>query len=402
MKIIWLVNFAILVAFIKVFEIPSMIPILVDELQISYAQAGLFMTAYTVIRCLASLPAGSVTDRWGAVRVISICLLCVGVLGILGTFGNNYHVLLVLRILVSIGIAVIFIAAVDAVPKYMPPENVGKGIGYINGSLNVGIALALFMTPILADSLGWRWTARMYSLSFLLLFIVSIPLLKNLPQAARADKPAGNEGAIAIIDLLRNPSVMLLAFGACVLFVELYGVLTWVPVFLDEVYRYSPAEIGASATMFGIAAIPASIITGFLCTNLRRIVWLCISGGVLAGAGILVLLVVSSMPLWMTVALITMITWGHTQVIVTIMSIAAMIVPSHSSGKALGVIFTFGYGGSILGSYSGGYLLERTGHYDMSFIIFSASAIISIAAMLAVGRILQKNPPAHFKLKVSS
>ena len=402
MKIIWLVNFAILVAFIKVFEIPSMIPILVDELQISYAQAGLFMTAYTVIRCLASLPAGSVTDRWGAVRVISICLLCVGVLGILGTFGNNYHVLLVLRILVSIGIAVIFIAAVDAVPKYMPPENVGKGIGYINGSLNVGIALALFMTPILADSLGWRWTARMYSLSFLLLFIVSIPLLKNLPQAARADKPAGNEGAIAIIDLLRNPSVMLLAFGACVLFVELYGVLTWVPVFLDEVYRYSPAEIGASATMFGIAAIPASIITGFLCTNLRRIVWLCISGGVLAGAGILVLLVVSSMPLWMTVALITMITWGHTQVIVTIMSIAAMIVPSHSSGKALGVIFTFGYGGSILGSYSGGYLLEKTGHYDMSFIIFSASAIISIAAMLAVGRILQKNPPPHFKLKVSS
>ncbi len=402
MKIIWLVNFAILVAFIKVFEIPSMIPIFVEELQISYAQAGLFMTAYTVIRCLASLPAGSVTDRWGAVRVISICLLCVGVLGILGTFGNNYHVLLVLRILVSIGIAIIFIAAVDAVPKYMPPENVGKGIGYINGSLSVGIALALFMTPILADSLGWRWTARMYSLSFLLLFIVSIPLLKNLPQAARADKPAGNEGAVTITDLLRNPSVMLLAFGACVLFVELYGVLTWVPVFLDEVYRYSPAEIGASATMFGIAAIPASIITGFLCTNLRRIVWLCISGGVLAGAGILVLLVVSSMPLWVTVALITMITWGHTQVIVTIMSIAAMIVPSHSSGKALGVIFTFGYGGSILGSYSGGYLLEKTGHYDMSFILFSASAIISIAAMLAVGRILQKNPPAHFKLKVSS
>ena len=57
----------------------------------------------------------------------------------------------------------------------------------------------------------------------------------------------------------------------------------------------------------------------------------------------------------------------------TIMSIAAMIVPTHSSGKALGVIFTFGYGGSILGSYSGGYLLEKTGHYDPSFILFSVS-----------------------------
>jgi len=77
MKIIWLVNFAILIAFIKVFEIPSMIPIFVDELQISYAQAGIFMTAYAVVRCLASLPAGSVTDRLGSVTVISACLLCV-------------------------------------------------------------------------------------------------------------------------------------------------------------------------------------------------------------------------------------------------------------------------------------------------------------------------------------
>ena len=398
MKIIWLVNFAILFAFIKVFEIPSMIPIFVDELQISYAQAGLFMTAYTVVRCLASLPAGSVTDRLGAAPVISICLLCVGLLGILGTVGNNYHVLLALRVLVSIGISIIFIAAVDSIPKYMPADQVGKGIGYINGSLNVGIALAMFMTPILADALGWRWTARIYSLAFVLLFIFSIPLLRNPPRTAGPDKAGSDKGSITIGALLRNPCVMLLAFSACILFVELYGVLTWVPVFLDEVYRYSPAEIGAGATMFGIAAIPASIITGFLCTNLRRIVWLCISGGILAATGILVLLIASSMPLWLTVAVITMITWGHSQVIVTIMSIAAMIVPSHSSGKALGVIFTFGYAGSILGSYSGGYLLEKTGHYDMSFIIFSASAIISIVAMLAVGRILQKNPPLHFKL----
>ncbi len=402
MKIIWLVNFAILFAFIKVFEIPSMIPIFVDELQISYAQAGLFMTAYTIIRCLASLPAGSVTDRWGAVPVISVCLLGVGVLGTLGTFGNNYHVLLVLRVLVSIGIAVIFIAAVDAIPKYMPSENVGKGIGYINGSLSVGIALAMFMTPILSDLLGWRWTARMYSVSFLLLFVVSIPLLKNPPKTSGPDKPGAGEASITIAGLLRNPCVMLLAFGACILFVELYGVLTWVPVFLGEVYSYSPAQIGASATMFGIAAIPASIITGILCTNLRRIVLLCVSGGILAGAGIMVLLLASSLPLWLTVAVVTLITWGHSQVIVTIMSIAAIIVPSHSSGKALGVIFTLGYAGSILGSYSGGYLLEKTGQYDLSFIVFSASALISIIAMLAVSRILHKAPPAHFKLKMSS
>ena len=65
MKIIWLVNLAILCSFIKVFEIPSMIPIFVEELDFSYSQAGMFMAAYAFIKCLASLPGGSITDKWG-------------------------------------------------------------------------------------------------------------------------------------------------------------------------------------------------------------------------------------------------------------------------------------------------------------------------------------------------
>jgi sugar phosphate permease len=83
------------------------------------------------------------------------------------------------------------------------------------------------------------------------------------------------------------------------------------------------------------------------------------------------------------------------------MSIASLIVPSHSSGKTLGLVFTFGYAGSIIPTYLGGYLLERTGDHNTSFIIFAASAFLSILAMLAVSRILHKHPPSHFKLKIS-
>ncbi|MFT5133876.1 MAG: putative MFS family arabinose efflux permease [Gammaproteobacteria bacterium] len=402
MKVIWFVNFAILFAFMKVFEIPSMIPLYVEELQISYAQAGIFMTAYAFIRCIASLPAGSVTDKWGAVPVISVCLLCIGVFGTLATFGSNYHILLTLRVLVSIGVAIIFIASVDAIPKYMPPENVGKGIGYINGSLNVGVALTLFLTPILSDAIGWRWTARLYSISFLVLFIMSIPLIKSLPKTIDVDRTKNRDRSYSFAELLQNPSIMLLSAGAFIIFIELYGLLTWVPAFLAKVYSYSPAEIGTSATMFGIAAIPASVVTGFLAKSMRRIIWLCVSGGIMAGAGILALIASSHMPLWLTVLTISIITWGHSQVVVCIMSVAAIIVPPHSSGKALGLIFTFAYGGSILPTYLGGYLLEKTGQYDLAFIIFSAAAFMSIAAMVAVGRLLQKNPPPHFKLNTST
>jgi len=84
------------------------------------------------------------------------------------------------------------------------------------------------------------------------------------------------------------------------------------------------------------------------------------------------------------------------------MSVAAIIVPTHSSGKAIGLIFTFGYGGSILPTYLGGYIFEQTGQYNISFIIFACSAFLSITAMVAVGKLLQKNPPSHFKLKMNT
>ena len=401
MKILLFVNAAILLAFVKVFEIPSMIPLFVDELNITYAQAGIFMTAYTIIRCLASLPAGSITDRWGAVPVIWVCLLCVACVGLLGTLGNSYVFLLSSRIIVSIGIAIIFIAAVDSIPKYLPPDNVGRGIGYINGSLNLGIALALFLTPILADALGWRWTARLFSFSFLALALLSIPLLRNPPAILNSPGQGEQTVSLSIAELLKNPTVLLLALAAFIIFVELYGVLTWVPVFLAEVFHYKPAEVGSSATMFGIAAIPASIICGYLCSSLRKIIWLTTTGAVITGGSILILVFSNALALWQTICLITLITWGHTQVVVSIMSLASLIVPSHSSGKALGLVFTCAYAGSVLPTYLGGFLLESTGGYTVSFILFACAALLSIAAMLPVGQLLKNKPPRHFNLSIT-
>ena len=399
MRLTWFVNFAILVAFIKVFEIPSMIPLFVDELGIDYAQAGTFMSAYALIRCIASFPAGSITDRWGAIPVIGVCLAIITIFGLLGTVSSSYELLITARIIVSIGITVIFIAAIDAMPKYMPAEQSGRGIGYINVSLNVGIALSMFMTPVMADMLGWRWTARVYSLSFLLLLVLAIPLLRNPPPASNSQADNENdEASMGFLDLLTNLPVMLLAIATLVVFVELYGVLTWVPIFLSEVYSYTPAQVGTGATMFGIAAIPASLVTGYLCNSLRRITWLCVAGGLLAGSGILVLSMSGHMPLWLTVVTIIFITWGHTQVIVSIMSLSALVAPPQSSGRALGLIFAFGYGGAIVPTFLGGYLLERTGAYQVSFGVFSTSAFVSIIAMLAVCKILRNNPPAHFVL----
>ena len=395
-KVIWLVILSILISFIKIFEIPPMIPTLVSDLNISYAQAGLFMSVYAVMKCLASSPAGVISDKWGAVPIMSVSLLGICIFGILGTIGNNFELLLLWRFLSSVFLAIIFIAGTDAVSKNLPPEKVGFGMGLINATIGIGITIALLATPIISEIFEWRITFLFTSLACGALFLYSLLLIKQ----EKAIRPVGDENlpdpdaSYSFGKLLSNPMLMLVAISMGSLFVEVYGVTTWIPPYLTDVYQFSPSEVGLSSMMLGLVMIPAAIVTGYFATNMVRILWLTLSGGVVASIGILVLIMVQLSP-WETALVISILTWGQTQAIVTVTSMASIIVPKHSAGKAIGIVFTLGYAGAILATYLGGYLVTSTGDYDVSLMMFAIASTLAGAFIFMVCQMISRNPPEH-------
>lgn len=386
-RLLWFVNLAVFISFVKIFEIPPLIPILVDDLYVSYAQAGLFMSIYALTKCIASSPAGIITDKWGPMPIMSVSLLGMGIFGILGTISSHYELLLLWRVLMAVSVAVLFIAAVDVVPKIMPAEKVGASIGLINGSLNIGIAIALFSTPILVEFFEWRFVLQFSSVICLALFLFSLPMLKAGVLTNSSNVSLERDNILSFSELLKKPLVLLLAFATGVLFVEMYGVLTWVPSYLKSVHEYSASEVGFCSMMLGLSAIPASIVTGYLANSLHRILYLTLTGGFLASAGI-VLLICLPLSTAGAAALVALIAWGHSQIIVTIMSLASIMIPNHSTGKALGIVFTLGFAGAIVSTYLGGHLVTFYGSYEMSFIIFSVCAVVSSAIMYFVYRSL--------------
>ena len=396
-KVIWLVILSILISFIKIFEIPPVIPTLVSDLNISYAQAGLFMSVYAVMKCLASSPAGVISDKWGAVPIMSVSLLGICIFGILGTIGSNFELLLLWRFLSSVFLAIIFIAGTDAVSKNLPPEKVGFGMGLINATIGIGITIALLATPIISEIIEWRITFLFTSLACGALFLYSLLLIKQ----EKAIRPVGAENlpdsdaSYSFGKLLSNPMLMLVAISMGSLFIEVYGVTTWIPPYLTDVYQFSPSEVGLSSMMLGLVMIPAAIMTGYFATNMVRILWLTLSGGVVASIGILVLIMVQLSP-WETALVISILTWGQTQAIVTVTSMASIIVPKHSAGKAIGIVFTLGYAGAILATYLGGYLVTSRGDYDVSLILFAIASTLAGVFIFMVCQMISRNPPEHF------
>ena len=163
-------------------------------------------------------------------------------------------------------------------------------MGLINATIGIGITIALLVTPIISDRIGWRVNFLFTSLACGALFLYSLLLIKE----EKALHPIGNarlpdsDAPYSFGKLLSNPMLILIAVSMGCLFIEVYGVTTWIPPYLTDIYQFSPSEVGLSSMMLGLVMIPAAITTGYFATNMVRILWLTLSGGVIASIGLMV------------------------------------------------------------------------------------------------------------------
>jgi MFS transporter, ACS family, hexuronate transporter len=67
--------------------IPSIAPLIREDLGLSMAQAGSFLSAYYIGAALMSLPAGWMADRWGvlATMVLGQAIIAAGLFGVAGS-----------------------------------------------------------------------------------------------------------------------------------------------------------------------------------------------------------------------------------------------------------------------------------------------------------------------------
>ena len=192
----------------------------------------------------------------------------------------------------------------------------------------------------------------------------------------------------------KNKVIWLVILSILISFIKIFEIPPVIPTLVSDL-NISYAQAGLFMSVYAVMKCLASSPAGVISDNTVRILWFTLTGGVVASIGILVLVMAQLSP-WETALVISILTWGQTQAIVTVTSMASIIVPKHSAGKAIGIVFTLGYGGAILGTYLGGYLLTSTGNYDVSLIMFAIASALAGAIIFTVCQMISRNPPEHF------
>jgi len=164
-----------------------LMPMIRTDLGLSYTQAGIVMSAFSITRGISQLPAGWLADRFGTRLLVAIGVSGVAVAGLLIGFAQSYVVLVIFLVIAAILGGGYHPAAAVAISATVPPEHRGRALGFhlIGGSSAFWI-VPLVATPI-AVAWGWRSSYITLAIPALILGIVLYILIGRRTQT-RTDK----------------------------------------------------------------------------------------------------------------------------------------------------------------------------------------------------------------------
>lgn len=373
-----------LALYVIIFGVPPIITRLVSEMGITHEQAGLLMTVSLLTYCLGSVLGGFLSDTFGAKRVVASGLLLASLAGYFFTRTDSFPLMVALRMLVGLGAACVFAPGLKFILASLPREVSGMGMGWYMISINAGVAAPLLVTPLMMASYGWEAPLQLYGLFGALVALLFWWLAREAAPTApvRPSQPGGSEGQAGRFWSL---PLILVSVASLLRMSQTYGVLTWIPPFLTETLRFSPAEVATAATILSLSNVPALLFAGWLSDKIQQKVTLAIIGLLLSSSAVM-LAWLETAPFWPVTALMFMIGFGSGISSVPIFALPALSVHRSQVGRATGFASTITFAGPIFTAYLGGYVVTATGEYSLAFLAFGLVTLVAAAVLLPLVR----------------
>lgn len=167
-----------------------LMPMIRTDLDLSYTQVGVVLSAFAITAGISQLPAGWLADRIGARIVVTVGITGVALAGLLIGLSQGYWMLIICLVLAALLGGGYHPASIAAISSSIAPERRGRAFGLhlIGGSSTFWI-IPLIAAPI-ALAWGWRSAYTTLSIPAIILGIVLYILLGKRMRAEESRKQA--------------------------------------------------------------------------------------------------------------------------------------------------------------------------------------------------------------------
>ena len=371
--IILIVAYICMLAFAFTLQfLPPILSLIIEDMKFTHTQAGLLMSLFALPTIFLSILAGSLSDRWGSLKVggFSLILAIAGTL--LFALGGSFVSISTGRVISGIGAATIAIVAAQMISQWFRGREVGTAMGIYNTAMPVGTIICYTSFGKIAYGLGWRIPIFISILVCLIGLVTLMVLYRPAPDNTGHGTIHKDEKSFGILSGLREIGLPIWLIGLCWMWFNaaFMSFSTFGPdFFVSKDYSITAAGFLVSLLMWG--SLCMSPIIGRLVDKVNNHEIFIAAGGMISA---------------LAIYLITRVTNYIYPMILMSLSVAFIPAPVFSfpskilkpqlMGLVFGILFTFSSLGMFLGPFAAGIVRDKTGSYETTFVFLSIIALM--------------------------
>ena len=254
-RMVWLLALASFASTSTIRVLDPALPQLALAFDITIGQAAKVVTVFAIAYGLMLFVFGPIGDRFGKYKTLSLATLACSVSSLLVALAPSFEWLLVARVVSAITGAAIVPLSMAWIGDHIPYEQRQTTLAQFTIGTILGITSGQFIGGIFTDTVGWQ--GAFYFLAVLFLIVGSI-LWSQRHLAQEVPSTAGTKGwraiVLPVVTVLRVRWARVVVLTVLLEGALVFGVLSYIPSFLQERHGMSPSAAGATAGLFAVGA----------------------------------------------------------------------------------------------------------------------------------------------------
>ena len=390
----WVILFvcwlAYIVAFMQRLSIGPLAPFLKEDLALTSAQVGLFMSAAAFGYMLTLIPAGWLVDRIG-VRWLLLIGEVIGGIFIASMFTvTTFTQGLIFMALAGMGMGCLMPSTTKAVLEWFPLRERATAMGFKQTAVNVGGIITAVTLPAVALAVGWHYGFLGIGFIAVVIGIVSFVLYKQPPQSGNLDTheavtPPGTRPSVR--EIFKSRDIwLLIGAGMCLVIVE-FSAIAYFVLYLKEVLLFAVVTAGFFLAILEVGGAFGKPISGLISDRLfhgsRKRVYILMCSVTFAMCLIFAFLPQGSpscliIPLCLVLGFVA-IGWGGLHLTLVGEFAGTELAGTVTGMSAVGILVA-----NMVGPPVFGYIIDTTGSYQIGWQFLAIMAVLAAVLLLFV------------------
>jgi sugar phosphate permease len=359
-------------------------PFFVTDLGLTKSQVGFTGGAVNLGMTLTALLAGRAVDVWGEKKVLVFGGLATAGSIFIASFVHSFAALMAGLMFTGVWAASGTPAGSKAIMNWFPFSQRALALGIRQTALPLGGLIAALILPVIAMNFSWRMALISMSIGTLLGAVTCQFAYKDFPETANST--SSKKGG-TWTDILRNKNLLLVNLTGITYVSAQFTIVSYLVLYLHEKSALTVAVGSLFLALAHFGGIVGRVFWGYVSDTFfhgRRRPVFGLIGVIAAIIALVMLLLTPSTPLW----LLGLITWsfgftanGWNGVWITMLS---EIAGKEQAGTAVGMGVTLLQFGVLTFPPLFGYLVDRSGSYEISWIGLSALIVMGVVILFGV------------------